>query len=118
MQIAVTGRHVEVTPAVKNYGQEKLIGIVDKHLPDRITKAHFIMDVQKYRHVIEVELHGPKVNIYATATSPSMYTSVDKVMDKVERQLVKYKTKFHKRKHVRPSSIRIPKEEPEQSIES
>lgn len=113
MQMTVTGRHVDVSTAVKKYGRDKLEHIVDKHLPERITKAHIIMAVQRFRHLVEAELHGPRINIYATATSTDMYSSVDKVLDKLERQLVKYKTKFHKRKHVRPDSIRrteIPEE--------
>ncbi len=106
MQMTVTGRHVDISAAVKEYGREKLEHIVKKHLPGRITKVHVIMSIQRFRHLVEAELHGPRVNIYATATSTDMYSSVDKVLDKVERQLVKYKTKFHKRKHVRPDSIR------------
>lgn len=112
MRLTVTGRHISVTKAVKIYGRDKLQHIVDKHLPTRITKAHIIMDVQKYRHMVEVELHGPQVNIYGKAASPDMYASVDKVMDKVERQLVKYKRRYDKRKRLKTrSSIRIPFEE-------
>lgn len=111
MQLTVTGRHISVTNAVKVYIRDKLQHIIDKHLLTRITKAHIIMNVEKYRHVVEVELHGPQINIYGKAVSPDMYASVDKVMDKIERQLVKYKEKYDKRKRFKTRrSIRMPLE--------
>ena len=106
MNLTVTGRHISITEATKNYSEEKLKNIVDKHLP-RVTKAHIIMDVEKYRHLVEVELHGPQTNIYSKVTTRDMYTSIDKVMNKVERQLVKSKAKYDVRKHGRKNkSIR------------
>lgn len=110
MQLTVTGRHVEVTEAVKLYAGQKLRNIVNKHIPARITKAHIIMDVQRYQQIVEMELHGPKTNIYGKVLSPDMYTSIDKVIDKIERQLIKLKSKYDKRKHLRPSTIRMPME--------
>lgn len=111
MRLTVTGRHVSITEAVKGYAEDKLNHIVDKHLPGRITKAHVIMDVEKYRQTVEVELHGPHANIYGKTASTDMYTSIDKVMDKIERQLVKYKSKFKKLKHSeKRKSIRIPED--------
>ena len=110
MQLTVTGRHISVTEAVKIFVRNKLQHIIDKHLPARITKAHIIMDVEKYRHIVEVELHGPQTNIYGKAASPDMYTSVDKVMDKIERQLVRYKARYEERKHRTRKSIRMSEE--------
>lgn len=109
MQLTVTGRHISVTDAVKIYARDKLQHIIDKHLATRISKAHIIMDVEKYRHVIEVELHGPQANICGKTASTNMYVSIDKVMDKIERQLVKYKSRYDKRKRLKTRrSIRIP----------
>lgn len=111
MQITVTGRHISVTEPVKVYAGQKLRHIVDKHIPARITKAHIIMDVQRYQQIVEMELHGLHSNIYGKIASPDMYTSIDKVIDKIERQLIKFKTKYDKRKHIRAGSIRVPEEE-------
>lgn len=107
MEIIVTGRHLEITEPVKVYAQQKVTHVIDKFMPERITKVHIIMDVQKYNQIVEMEIHGPKINIYGKATSTDMYTSIDKVIDKIERQFMKVKTKFNKRKHVRASSIRV-----------
>lgn len=111
MQLTVTGRHVSVTEPVKLYAGQKLRHIVDKHLPARITKAHIIMNVQRYQQIVEMELHGPQTNIYGKVASPDMYTSIDKVIDKIENQLIKLKSKYNKRRDARKASIRVPEEE-------
>lgn len=106
MQLTVTGRHIDITEPVKIYAGQKLRHIIGKHLPAKITKAHIIMDVQRYQQIVEIELHSPHTNIYSKVMSPDMYTSIDKVIDKIERQLIKLKTKYDKRKHIRAESIR------------
>jgi len=111
MRILVTGRHIDVTGPMKVYAEDKLGHLVGKHLPARIAKAHIIMDVQKHLHTVEMELTGPQINICGKMTSRNMYTSIDKVLDKIERQLIKMKTKYDKRKHKQASSIRVPEEE-------
>lgn len=111
MRLIVTGRHMDVTEPVKVYAGEKLRHIVNKHIPARITKAHIIMDVQRYQQIVEMELHGPQTNIYSKVASPDMYASIDKVIDKIERQLIKLKAKYDKKKHAGPTSIRVPLEE-------
>jgi len=93
MEITVTGRHVEATPSIKEYAATKLdhIGI---DFP-RILSAHFILDVEKYRHMAELVLQcGNHISIEARDTSDDLYASIDKVVDKVARQLRKYKTKI------------------------
>lgn len=110
MRLSITGRHISITDTIKNYAAQKLKHIVDKHSPRWVTKAHVIMDVQRIQQVAEVELHGSSTNIYSKAVSPDMYTSIDKVMDKIERQLVKHKGKYKDKKHSGSPSIRMPEE--------
>jgi putative sigma-54 modulation protein len=93
MEISVTGRHVGVTPAIKEYATKKLdhIGI---DFP-RILSAHFILDVEKYRHIAELVLQcGNHITIEAREISEDLYASIDRVVDKVARQMRKYKTKI------------------------
>jgi putative sigma-54 modulation protein len=93
MEISVTGRHVEATPAIKDYAAKKLehIGI---DFP-RILSAHFILDVEKFRHIAELVIQcGNHITIEAREISEDLYASIDKVVDKVARQMRKYKTKM------------------------
>lgn len=93
MEITVTGRHVAATPAIKEYAAKKLehIGI---DFP-RILGAHFILEVEKYRHIAELVLQcGNHITIEAREVSEDLYASIDQVVDKVARQMRKYKTKI------------------------
>lgn len=93
MDITVTGRHVEVTPAIKQYASKKLdhIGI---DFP-RVLSAHYILEVDKYRQIAELIVHcGNHITIEARDVSEDLYAAIDKVVDKVARQMRKYKTKM------------------------
>lgn len=102
MELVVTGRHLEVTPAIRDYAAKKIdhIGI---DFP-RIISAHFILEVQKFRQIAElVLLCGNHISIEATETSEDLYASIDKVVDKVARQMRKYKTKMQNHRPRRAS---------------
>jgi putative sigma-54 modulation protein len=93
MDITVTGRHIEATPAIKDYAAKKLehVGI---DFP-RILSAHFILDVEKFRHIAELVIQcGNHITIEAREISEDLYASIDRVVDKVARQMRKYKTKI------------------------
>ena len=102
LPIQVTGRHVSVTDALKEYCRHKLAGL---HLDyPKIIEIQVILDVQKYRHTAEVVLHcNNHITLEASSKSDDMYTSIDQVVDKVARQMRKYKTRlmrYHRpRKH-------------------
>jgi putative sigma-54 modulation protein len=93
MDITVTGRHVEATPALKEYAAKRLehVGI---DFP-RILSAHFIFEVEKFRHIAELVIQcGNHITIEARDISEDLYASIDAVVDKVARQMRKYKTKM------------------------
>jgi len=100
MEVSITGRHLEVTPPIKEYATTKLsqIGI---EFP-KILQAHFILEVDKFRHIAELVAHcGNHITIEARDVSEDLYGSIDRVVDKVERQIRKYKTKIqnHSQRH-------------------
>ncbi len=95
MDMTVTGRHVDVTPAIREYAGRKLdqIGI---DFP-RILSAHYILEVDKFRHIAELVLQcGNHITIEAREVSEDLYASIDRVVDKVARQMRKYKTKIQR----------------------
>ena len=105
LPIKVTGRHVNVTEAMKDYAIKKVEGL---HLDyPRIIDAQVILDVQKIRHIAEVILHcANHITIEATAESTDMYASVDQVMDKIAQQMRKYKTKIMRQHRPRRGEVR------------
>ena len=86
--IQVTGRHVSVTDAMKEYCQRRLACL---HLDyPKIIEVQVILDVEKYRHTAEVILHcSNHITLEASSESDDMYASIDEVVDKIARQMRK-----------------------------
>jgi putative sigma-54 modulation protein len=92
MNIIVTGRHLEVTPALRNYAEKK-IKRFDRYLSN-ISEAIVTLSVEKYRHKVEVLLKVNGVLIQAEGITSEVYSSIDEVVEKLERQIKKYKEKL------------------------
>lgn len=93
MNIIVNGRHIEITPALKSYSEEK-IGRFEKYISN-ITEAIVTLSVEKYRHKAEVLLKVNGVLIQAESVTGEVYSAIDEVVEKLEKQVVKYKEKLH-----------------------
>ncbi|MDI6801070.1 MAG: ribosome-associated translation inhibitor RaiA [Thermodesulfovibrionales bacterium] len=93
MNIIVNGRHLEITPALKGYAEEK-IGRFEKYISN-ITEAVVTLSVEKYRHKAEVLLKANGVLIQAEGVTGEVYSSIDEVVEKLEKQVVKHKEKLH-----------------------
>lgn len=105
MEITVTGRHLDITPSIREYAATKLdhVGI---EFP-RILSAHFILEVDKFRHIAELIVQcGNHITIEAREVSEDLYASLDKVVDKVARQMRKYKTKMQNHHRPRRAELR------------
>lgn len=92
MQINVNGHHVEITPALKEYVTEKLHKL--EHHFNHITQIHVTLSVEKIRQKAEATVNMAGAQIYAEATNEDMYTSIDKMIDKLNKQVVKHKEKL------------------------
>jgi putative sigma-54 modulation protein len=92
MQIHFTGHQVEVTDALKAFTEEKL-GKLSRHF-DRIITMHVTFTVEKLSQIVEATILIPKHEVHASAESENMYTAVDELVDKLDRQLIKYKEKM------------------------
>lgn len=92
MNIIVTGRHLEVTPALKTYAEKKITRF-DRYLSN-ISEAVVTLSVEKYRHKVEVLLKVNGVLIQAEGITGDVYSSIDEVAEKLERQIKKYKEKL------------------------
>ncbi len=93
MNIIVNGRHLEITPALKNYAEEK-ISKFEKYITN-ITEAVVTLSVEKYRHKAEVLIKVNGYLIQAEGVTGEIYSSIDEVVEKLEKQIKKYKGKLH-----------------------
>jgi putative sigma-54 modulation protein len=96
MQITVTFRHVEPTPALRAYAEAKLQR-VKKYLR-RPIDAHVILGVSKERHLAEITLKADHVTMFAEEETHDLYSAIDLAIDKLEHQAQKLnaKRKHHK----------------------
>jgi len=92
MQLSVTGHHVDVTPAMRNYVASKLEK-VERHF-DLVSDVHCILTVEKLRHKAEATINVNGGKIYADATKEDMYAAIDGLVDKLDRQVRKHKEKL------------------------
>lgn len=105
MNIIVTGRHLEVTHALKTYAEKK-IKRFDRYLSN-ISEAVVTLSVEKYRHKAEVLLKVNGVLIQAEGITGEVYSSIDEVVEKLDRQIKKYKEKLvsYRKSEVKTSTI-------------
>jgi putative sigma-54 modulation protein len=88
LKIQLTGRHVEVTDAMKSFVEEKIYTL-SKYF-HALLKAHVLMEVQNYNHKCEINLHGRHLNLNASETTKNMYEAISKCVEKLENQLRVY----------------------------
>lgn len=92
MQISITGHHVEITDALRNYVESKF-GRLERHF-DKVTNAHVILTVEKMRQKAEATMHLNGGDIYADDEQEDMYAAIDALVDKLDRQVKKHKEKI------------------------
>ncbi|MBA2650701.1 MAG: ribosome-associated translation inhibitor RaiA [Tatlockia sp.] len=92
MQIHFTGHNVEVTPAIRTYTEDKF-NKLERHF-DKITSIHVIFDIQKLSQIAEANIKVVKGEVHARSSSEDMYASIDDLVDKLDRQLIKLKEKI------------------------
>jgi putative sigma-54 modulation protein len=92
MNVIVNGRHLEITPALKSYSVEKMSKF-EKYLSS-ISESVVTLSVEKYRHKAEVLMKVNGYMIQAESVTGEIYSSIDEVVEKLEKQVVKYKEKL------------------------
>jgi putative sigma-54 modulation protein len=94
MQINFTGHQIDVTDALKDFTNNKFTRL-ERHF-DRINKIDVIFYVEKLRQIAEANISIVGAEINAKHESPDMYATIDGLVDKLDRQLLKHKEKQQK----------------------
>jgi putative sigma-54 modulation protein len=95
MQINVSGHHVEVTPALREYVHTKFDRL-QRHF-DQITNTDVTLIVEKLIQKAEANVRVSGADIFAHSESEDMYAAIDVLADKLDRQLIKHKEKLRGR---------------------
>lgn len=91
MQVNLSGHHVEVTDALRQYVGDK-IKRIERHF-DNVTDIQCILTVEKLEHKAEATIHVSGATLFADAVDNNMYAAIDALADKLDRQVKKHKEK-------------------------
>src|SRR5919106_4132843 len=106
MKFEYTGRHVDVTPALRRHVEDhfkKLNHIFN----DTTARAHVIIEVEKNRQIGEVLVHWRDHTLTATDTNADMYLALTRAIAKIEKQALKLKKKIIDRKQGAKSAAAV-----------
>jgi putative sigma-54 modulation protein len=94
MQINLSGHHVEVTDSLRDYVNSKFAKL-ERHF-DHINNVYVVLNVEKLTHLAEATLHVNGGEVFASSQDNDMYAAIDSLIDKLDRQVLKYKGKMSK----------------------
>jgi putative sigma-54 modulation protein len=97
MNLFITGRHIEITPAIREFAEDKLRKL-EKLLGDPI-EIHVVLGIEKHRHMAEIQVKSRTAIFSGTQETGDLYASIGEVADKLERQALKHKEKIRGHKH-------------------
>jgi putative sigma-54 modulation protein len=92
MNLTLTGHHLEITPAIRDYVVNKL-DRVSRHF-DHVIDVNVVLCVDKLRQIVEANVHVRGKDIHAESVEPDMYAAIDALADKLDRQVIKHKEKL------------------------
>ncbi|MBP7793101.1 MAG: ribosome-associated translation inhibitor RaiA [Candidatus Goldbacteria bacterium] len=107
MQIFITGRHITLTNAIKNYALKKFEKLNDYFDFKESGELHITIDVQKYRHIAEGVLHSKQHEFTARVETKDMYSSIDMLEAKLLVQVKKHKDRIVKGEKIKNKRINL-----------
>src|SRR5580658_11157898 len=107
MNVEYTGRHGEITPAIRKE-VETALAKIRKILGDRF-EAHVILAVEKHRHKAEITISPRNGLLVGLAQAKDMMVAVSQALDHLEKQAVKYKTRWQSKKRSARKSEEVKK---------
>ena len=118
MQTSVTFKNIDPSDPLKSYVQDKLDRF--DRLLDNPAEANVVLSVEKFRHIAEINVNGDRLTINGKEETNDMYSAIDMVLDKLEKQIKKNKQKVRERrtgskgktKNLPDTEMNIPDEEP------
>lgn len=91
MNLNLAGHHVIITPAMRDYVTSK-IDKITRHF-DHVIEVSVILSVEKLKQKAEASVHVRGKDIFVETDSADMYASIDSLVDKLDRQILKHKEK-------------------------
>jgi putative sigma-54 modulation protein len=105
MNLEMTGRQVEITPALREFAEEKLRKL-EKLLGGPL-EVHVVLEIAKHRHVADIQVKARTASFSGMEETSDLYASISEVAEKIERQALRHKEKVTGRR--RREGARAPK---------
>ena len=96
MQTSVTFKNLDPSETLKSYVTDKLDRF--DRLLDNPAEANVVLSVEKFRHIAEINIAGDRLNVNGKEETVDMYSAIDMVLDKLEKQIKKGKQKIRERR--------------------
>ena len=97
MNLNLTGRHLEITPAIRQHVSDKLAKI--KSHFDSVIDVNVILSVEKLQQKAEASVHVSGKTIFVECEDANLYVAIDNLIDKLDRQVIKHKDKAYAHPH-------------------
>jgi putative sigma-54 modulation protein len=97
MNLHLTGHHLEITPAIRDYVSSKLQRIT--HHFDHVIDVSVVLTVEKLQRRIEASVHVRGRDIFCESADADMYAAIDGLVDKLDRTIIKHKEKSLGHRH-------------------
>jgi len=115
MQTSVTFKNIDSSDHLKSYVTDKLDRF--DRLLDNPAEANVVLKVEKFRHIAEISVSGDRMKINGKEETEDMYSAIDMVLDKLEKQIKKSKEKIRERRSAAKNRSRPILEEAENLLE-
>jgi putative sigma-54 modulation protein len=108
MHTIVSGHHLEVTSSLRDYVHHKLARI-DRHF-DSVVDAHVLLSIENQaektgRQHAECSIHLKGHTVFAESADADLYAAIDDLVDKLDRQILRHKSKIQNHQHHTPSAV-------------
>jgi putative sigma-54 modulation protein len=108
MQTIISGHHLEVTPSLREYVHQKLARI-DRHF-DSVVDAHVLLSIENQAEKIgrqhaECNIHLKGHTVFAQSSDADLYAAIDDLVDKLDRQILRHKSKIQNHQHHAAKSV-------------
>jgi putative sigma-54 modulation protein len=105
MQTSVTFKNIDSSDHLKSYVMDKLDRF--DRLLDNPAEASVVLKVEKFRHIAEISVSGDRMKINGKEETEDMYSAIDMVLDKLEKQIKKGKEKVRERRSKTRAKIKM-----------
>lgn len=98
MLVTVTGKNVEVTDALREYSEKK-VAKIGKFFEKSPVGAQVTFSTERGKHIVDITIQVNGLLLRGEEKTTDMYTSIDGAVDKIERQVHKFKTRINRKFH-------------------